>query len=141
MTNRSRAMSLPFAFFALAAVTLAGALAAQQPTSAPAIKRTVLLKQDLTIPGREAVMAVVEFPPGASEGRHTHPYAEVFAFVAEGTILLEVEGKPNATLKAGDSFTIAPGQIHQGINNGSTPAKLHVVFVAEKGKPLTTPAP
>jgi quercetin dioxygenase-like cupin family protein len=139
MTNRSRAIWLSRAVFALAVVALASALAGQQPTPAAAIKRTVVLKQDMTIPGREAVMAVVEFPPGASEGRHTHPNAEVFAFVAEGTILLEVEGKPNATLKAGDSFTIAPGQIHQGTNNGSTPAKLHVVFVAEKGKPLTTP--
>jgi quercetin dioxygenase-like cupin family protein len=123
--------------FAVALVAGLGVLGAQQ--AAPAIKRTVLLKQDVaTIPGKEAVMVVVDLPVGAAEGKHTHA-AEVFAYVVEGTILLEADGKPNATLKAGDYFYIAPGQIHQGTNTGTVPAKLSVVFVAEKGKPLTTP--
>ncbi|HUM03753.1 MAG TPA: cupin domain-containing protein [Thermoanaerobaculia bacterium] len=107
---------------------------------APAVKRTILLKQEMTIPGREAVMAVVELPPGSAEGRHSHP-AEVFAIMLEGTISLEVEGKPTATLKAGEIFYIAPGSVHQAVNNSTAPAKLEAVFVAEKGKPLTTPAP
>ena len=85
-------------------------------------------------------MALVELPPGSAEGRHTHP-AEVFAFVQEGTISLEIEGKPTVTLKAGEIFYLAPGQIHQAVNNSTAPAKLAAAFVAEKGKPLTTPAP
>ena len=109
-------------------------LKAQQ---APSVKRTVLLKQDMTIPGREAVMALVELPPGATEGKHTHP-AEVYGYVLEGAINLEVEGQPARTLKAGDVFTIAPEQVHEGSNKGSTTARLSAVFVAEKGKPLTT---
>lgn len=134
----TRPRSLAAAALALfAAGAWLQALTAQQ---APAVKRTVLMKQDMTISGREAVMAIVELPPGSAEGRHSHP-AEVFAYLMEGTATLEVEGKPNATLKAGDTFYIPPGQIHQGINNGSAPAKLVAVFVAEKGKPLTTPAP
>ena len=84
-------------------------------------------------------MALVELPPGAAEGRHAHP-AEVFAFVLEGSVSLENEGSPTVTLKAGDVFHIAPGKVHQASNTGSTTAKLAVVFVAEKGKPLTTPA-
>jgi quercetin dioxygenase-like cupin family protein len=111
-------------------------LRAQQ---APSVKRNILLKQDMGIPDREAVMALVELPPGSAEGRHTHP-AELYAFVLEGTISLENEGKPTATLKAGDVFTIASGKIHQAINNGNTTAKLAAVFVAEKGKPLATKA-
>jgi hypothetical protein len=55
-------------------------------------------------------------------------------------ITLEVEGNPTTTLKAGDLFHIAPGKIHQAINNGTVTAKLAAVFVAEKGKPLTTKA-
>ena len=105
---------------------------------APSVKRTVLLKQDSTIPGREVVMALVELPPGATEGRHTHP-AEVYGFVQEGTISLAVEGQETKTLKAGDVFSIAPGQVHEGTNKGTATVKLSVVFVAEKGKPLTTP--
>jgi len=106
--------------------------------AAPAVKRNILLKQEMSIPDREAVMALVELPPGAAEGRHTHP-AEVFAFVLEGSITLEIEGSPNAMLKAGDVFHIVPGKVHQVINPGTVTAKLAAVFVAEKGKPLTTP--
>lgn len=98
------------------------------------------MKQDTTVPGREAVMALVELPPGASEGRHTHP-AEVYAYVLEGTPTLDVEGQPTRNLKAGDVFTIAPGQIHEGSNRSNATVKLCAVFFAEKGKPLTTPAP
>ena len=83
-------------------------------------------------------MALVELPPGSAEGTHTHP-AEVFAFVLEGTISLENEGSPTTTLKAGDVFHVAPGKVHQAINNGTVTARLGAVFVAEKGKPLTTP--
>jgi quercetin dioxygenase-like cupin family protein len=104
---------------------------------APSVKRTILLKQDMTIPGREAVMALVEIPPGGREGRHTHP-AEVYGFVQEGTITLEVQGQPTKTLKAGDVFSIPPETIHEGTNNGTVTARLSAVFVAEKGKPLTT---
>jgi len=121
----------------LAAAAGVQALNAQQ---APAVKRTILLKQEMTIPGREAVMALVELPPGSAEGRHTHP-AEVFAFVQEGTISLEIEGKPTVTLKPGEIFYLAPGQVHQAVNNSTAPAKLSAVFIAEKGKPLTTPVP
>ncbi|HEX2757091.1 MAG TPA: cupin domain-containing protein [Thermoanaerobaculia bacterium] len=120
------------------AIGIAGGLAlnAQQP---PQVKRTIVLKQDMSIPDREAVMAFVELPPGSAEGRHSHP-AEAYAFVQEGAISLENEGNPTVTLKAGDVFHLLPGKVHQAINNGSVTAKLAVVFVAEKGKPLTTPA-
>jgi len=126
------------AIAAVAVVGMTGALVlnAQQ---APAVKRNVVLKQDMSIPDREGVMAMVELPAGSAEGRHTHN-AEVFAFVLEGTVSLENEGSPTATLKAGDVFHVAPGKIHQATNNGSATAKLAVVFVAEKGKALTTPA-
>lgn len=118
------------------AVGIAGGLAlAQGP---PQVKRNIVLKQDMSIPDHEAVMARVELPAGAAEGKHTHP-AEVYAFVEEGAVSLELEGKPTVTLKAGDVFHIPTGKVHQAINNGSVTAKLAAVFVAEKGKPLTTP--
>jgi quercetin dioxygenase-like cupin family protein len=125
------------AVVAIAAVVGAAGIQKLQAQQAPSVKRTVLLKQDMTVPGRE-VMALVELPPGASEGRHTHP-AEVYVFVQEGTPTFEVEGQPTRTFKAGDVFSIAPGQVHQGTNKGMATAKLLAVFVAEKGKPLTTP--
>jgi quercetin dioxygenase-like cupin family protein len=121
------------------AVGVAGFEGLKAQTAAPSVKRTVLMKQDTTIPGREAVMALVELPPGSTEGRHTHP-AEVYAYVLEGTPTIAIEGQPTRTLKPGDVFTVAPGQIHEGSNPSSATAKLSAVFFAEKGKPLTTPA-
>lgn len=129
------------AVFAAAAVVLgvAGVRASkgQQP---PAVQRTVLLKQDTSVPGREAVMALVELPPGAREGRHTHP-GEVYGYVLEGTPTLDVEGQPTRTLKPGEVFSIAAGQIHEGSNKSNSPVKLSAVFFVEKGKPMTTKVP
>ena len=118
-------------------VGLAGGLVLEGQ-QAPTVKRSVVLKEDTSVPDREGVMAMVELPPGSAEGRHTH-FADVFAFVLEGTIVLEVEGKPTATLKAGEVFHVPAGKVHQGTNNSSVTAKLAVVFFAEKGKPFTTP--
>ncbi len=137
MSHRRTRIAAVCIVTALAGAAGAWTLIAQQP---PPYKRTVLLKQEMTIPGREAVMALVEIPAGVAEGRHTHP-AEVFAFVLEGAATLEVDGKPTVTLKPGEIFYLAPGQVHQVVNNGTTPVKLTATFVTEKGKPLTTPAP
>ena len=84
------------------AVLAAGALAVASAEGAPAVKRTVVQRHDLQLAGREGVMAVVDFPPGASEGRHTHP-TEAFAYVEAGALTLRVEGRPDARLTAGDS--------------------------------------
>jgi quercetin dioxygenase-like cupin family protein len=124
---------------AVSAVLAAAGIGELRAEQAPAVKQDVVLKQDMTIPGREAVMVEVEMPPGSAEGRHTHP-AELFGFVVEGTVDFEIEGK-TATLKPGDHFYVAPGQVHQGMNKSGAPARTFVVFVAEKGKPLRTPAP
>jgi quercetin dioxygenase-like cupin family protein len=98
------------------------------------------LTHDLPIAGYQLVMAAVEIPAGGREGRHTHPGA-VVGYVQEGVITLDYEGKPTMTYKAGDSFFIEAGKIHEGINNGGSPVKLVATFVVEKGKPLTSPAP
>ncbi|MBS0516330.1 MAG: cupin domain-containing protein [Proteobacteria bacterium] len=124
--------------------TIAGALAlacvapALRADEVPKIQRQILLKDDLSIPGHEGVMVRVEIPPGAAEGYHTHP-ADVYAFLLEGEVVQELAGKPTVTLKAGDVFHVPANTVHQATNKGSVPAKIAVVFVAEKGKPLTTP--
>lgn len=105
----------------------------------PKVSRKVLLKQDMTMSEKEAVILAVEIQPGAEEGRHTHP-AELYAVVQEGALLLEVEGKDNQTLKAGEAFFVAPGKIHNGKNVGTVTTKLNAFLVAEKGKPLSSPA-
>ena len=110
------------------------------PAQQPQVTRKVLLQQDLTIPGYAAAMVAVEIPVGGREGKHTHP-GTVIVYVQEGTITLEYEGKPTASYKAGETFSVEPGKIHEGINKGNTPVRAIASFIVEKGKPLTTQAP
>lgn len=126
---------------ACAVALFVGALGALTVTAqqAPAVKRTPLLQLDTQFPGQEARIVLVELPPGSAEGRHTHP-AELYVYVQEGTISVEQEGKPTVTVKAGDTFFVAPGKIHQGINTSQSTAKLTAFFIAEKGKPLSADA-
>jgi len=42
-------------------------------------------------------------------------------------------------VKAGDVVHVPANTVHCATNKGTLPAKFAVVFVAEKGKPLTTP--
>lgn len=105
----------------------------------PQIKRTELQRGDLSAPGREAVQMLAEIPSGGSAGRHTHPGEEI-SYVLEGTVLIEMDGKPAMTLKAGQVFLIPAGRIHNATNKGPQTAKVVVTYVIEKGKPITTPA-
>jgi quercetin dioxygenase-like cupin family protein len=113
-----------------------GALFSQNP----GIQRTVVHREDVTIPGREAVIARVELAPQARAGRHTHPGEEI-SYVVEGEAEILIEGKPARKVKAGDGFVIPAGAKHDARNIGNTPVKLVGVYVIEKGKPLATPAP
>ena len=114
----------------------AGTLFAQ----ASGLTRTMVGKGDVSVPGREAVVARVEVAPGAKAGRHTHPGDEI-SYVLEGEATLLIDGQPPKTVKAGESFVIPAGVIHDAHNNSSAPIKLVGVYVVEKGKPLATPAP
>lgn len=107
---------------------------------ASGLTRTLVGKADVSVPGREAVVARVEVAPGAKAGRHTHPGDEI-SYVLEGEATLLVDGQPPRQVKAGESFVVPAGVVHDAHNNGSTPTKLLGVYVVEKGKPLATPAP
>ena len=106
----------------------------------PGLQRTVVHKADVSVPGREAVIARVELAPGASAGRHTHPGDEI-SYVIEGEGEVLIDGQPPRKVKAGDGFVIPAGAIHDARNTGSVPVKLVGVYVVEKGKPMATPAP
>jgi quercetin dioxygenase-like cupin family protein len=117
-------------------VAALGTLIAQ----APAFKRTVLQQVELTAPGREAVMALAEFPAGSETGRHTHPGEEI-SFVEAGPFVLEIDGQPARTLKTGEVFSVPAGTIHNGHPTPGGTAKVVATYIIEKGKPVSTPAP
>jgi quercetin dioxygenase-like cupin family protein len=105
--------------------------AAQQP----GIKRTDLLRHDLSVPGRELVQVRVDFAPGVAFGKHSHPGEEI-AYVLEGSLEYQVEGKPPVTLKTGEALFIPAGTIHSAKNVGSGNGAELATYIVEKGKPL-----
>ena len=118
-----------------------GVLADQAATPAgPTVTRTVLRQQDLAVPGYAAALVRVDVPVGAREGRHRHP-GTLVAYVAEGNFTLDYEGKPTLQLKAGDTFAVEPGQIHEGMNKGTVPVRLIANFVFPKDQPMTIQVP
>lgn len=106
----------------------------------PGIQRTVVKRGDVSIPGREGVIARIEIAPGGSAGRHTHPGDEI-SYVTEGEGEILMEGQPALKVKAGDGFIVPGGVKHDARNTGTQPLKLVGVYVVDKGKPLATPAP
>jgi quercetin dioxygenase-like cupin family protein len=119
----------------LVSVLILFALAAQ--AQQPTVTRKVLHQQDLAIPGYTAALVSVEIPVGAREGRHTHP-GTVIVVVQAGELTLAHEGKPTVTYKAGESFSVEPGKVHEGLNQGTMPVRAIASFIVEKGKPMTS---
>lgn len=104
------------------------------------IKRTILTRADVPASTtHEAVMGIAELAPGASAGRHYHHGMEI-GYVLEGAVVIEHQGRPTLTVKAGESFTNDVTAVHDAKNTGSTPARILAVYVVEKGKPLAEPA-
>ena len=74
----------------------------------PIVKRIELQRHDMGTPGQEAVQFRVDYNPGAAIPRHSHPGEEI-TYILEGSLEFEIDGKPNATLKAGDVLFIPAG--------------------------------
>lgn len=108
--------------------------------SAQGLTRVMVGKADVSVPGREAVIARVDVAAGGKSGRHTHPGDEI-SYILEGELTLLVDGQPPRQVKAGESFVVPAGMVHDAHNNGSVATKLVGVYLVEKGMPLASPAP
>ena len=132
--KKSRALfAASLAFASILGLWASRAVDAQQP----GFKRVELQRHDVAIAGREAVQVRGEFAAGAAVPKHTHPGEEV-AYILEGQVVLEVEGKPPVTLKAGDVFFVPTGTVHTAKNTGTLQARVLSTYFVEKGKPLAS---
>ena len=107
----------------------------------PGPKVTPLMTQPLPdAPGKEALMLLVEYPPGAVEHKHRHD-AHAFVYVLEGNIVLGVQGQPEVPLGPGQTFHEGPDDIHTVGRNASQdkPAKFVVTLIKDKDKPALIP--
>jgi len=137
--NRRRLLSkVAIGTMGIAAAGTAGLLPSQLlAAQLPGITRTDLMQNDLSVPAREVVQALVGIPPGAAAPRHAHP-GEELVYVVEGVLEYALDGRPPVTLKAGEVLFIPYGTIHAVKNVGSGNATELATYFAEKGKPLFT---
>ena len=84
-------------------------------------------------------MITVVYPPGASDPIHRHN-AHAFVYVLEDTIVMQVKGGKEVTLKPGQTFYEGPSDIHiLGRNASRTePAKFVVTLLKDEGAPVLT---
>ena len=121
-------------------------LMAQQSSAAsqaPKASVTPLTSKDLSdLPGKEALMIIVDYPPGSVDPIHRHN-AHAFIYVLEGSIIMQVKGGKEVTLTPGQTFYEGPADVHVvGRNASSTkPAKFVVFFIKDKGAPVVVPVP
>jgi quercetin dioxygenase-like cupin family protein len=83
---------------------LSGAVLAD---AAPAAVKQLLTKDLVAAADKEVLMSTVTYPPGGASPPHRHD-AQVFVYVLEGELIMQVQGAPKVTLKPGDTFYESP---------------------------------
>ncbi len=121
---------------AVLSVFLAGPLLAQQNVVTP-----LMTKALADLPGKEALMLTVVYPPGGGDPVHRHN-AHAFVYVLEGSVVMQLKGGKPVTLTAGQTFYEGPNDVHTVGRSASTtkPAKILVLLVKNQGAPAVVPA-
>jgi quercetin dioxygenase-like cupin family protein len=85
---------------------------------------------------------VIAQQPGTSGKPHRH-FAQVFVYVLQGKVIMQIKGGARVTLGAGRTFYESPADIHTVSANASRtePAKFLAILIKDKGRPVTTPVP
>lgn len=126
----------------LTVIGVEAAPAAGAAAASPAIVKE-LMKRDLAgASGKEIQMITVEYVPGGASLPHRHN-AQVFVYVLEGAVKMQVEGGAPITLGVGGTFYEGPDDIHTVSANASDtkPARILVFVIKDAAAPLSMPAP
>jgi quercetin dioxygenase-like cupin family protein len=125
--------------FATALLVSASPTFATDPKPMSAGHVTELMTQDIIgAPGKETLMITVTYGAGAASLPHRHD-AQVFVYVLEGEVTMQLQGAAPVTLRAGQTFYEGPNDIHQVSANASrtASAKILVFMVKDKAKPAS----
>jgi quercetin dioxygenase-like cupin family protein len=124
--------------FALAMIIAVSLMSSQVVSAQDPLKMgTILQRTELaSAKGMEGILVLREVPAGGESGKHTQKGNEI-VYVLEGSITVEIQGKPALTLKTGEAFTTGPGEVHNVKNASATEgAKALAFYIAKKGAKL-----
>src|SRR3954452_7977498 len=133
-TSSKRRLTL--AFLIACSLIPTNTLMAQRSVTPPPIAQetiTRLLTKDLAgFPGKQVLMYTVDFPPDFSSPIHRHD-AQVSVYVLEGSVVMQVRGGKEVTLRPGQTFYEDPNDIHVVSRNASSTesAKFLVILIHE----------
>ena len=104
------------------------------------ITRREIGRTDIAGTNKEMVMVEVEVPPGAISPRHTHPGEEAYYVVQGSTI--QFASKPAEVRASGSGGINLREGPHAGYKVvGDKVLRQVSVYVVDKGKPISAPAP
>jgi len=115
------------------------ALAADtRPTPPPAVVKQLLDEDLVGADRKELLMLTVEYLPGGASLPHRHD-AQVFVYVLQGELTMQIAGRPAVTLRQGETFYENPTDVHLVSANASktAPAKILVFIVKNRGAPVS----
>jgi quercetin dioxygenase-like cupin family protein len=101
------------------------------------LERVEIQRAASSVPGRDIVQVRTTIPVGVESGWHVHPGEEI-GYILEGTVDLEIRGRPAVTLRAGDGFLVPPRTPHNARDVGSGPGMMLSTYLVETGEPLAT---
>jgi len=121
-------------------MALLGTVSQAADSQTPAVVKPLMTEPLTGIPGKEVTVLTVEYLPGGASLPHRHD-ADVFVYVLEGAVVMQVDGKQPVTVRKGETFRETPADIHRQSTNASKtePAKFVVFMVKDQGKPATRP--
>jgi quercetin dioxygenase-like cupin family protein len=121
-------------------MALLGASTQAADSKSQAVVKPLMTEALSGIPGKEVTVLTVEYLPGGTSLPHRHD-ADVFVYVLEGAVVMQVDGKEPVTVHKGETFRESPKDIHRQSANASKtePAKFVVFMVKDQGKPATRP--
>lgn len=122
-------MSMPMLFAAAAATAVLSPAPAPAPT---------VLAVPLDHGAQDAVVLERTFAVGGESGWHTHPGYEIGHVVSGETEMRTANGA--VRYRAGQTFVIPRGTVHNGANAGDVPAVLVITYIVDHGAPVRTDA-
>jgi quercetin dioxygenase-like cupin family protein len=118
---------------------IANAGAATAPPDA--IVKSLMTRDLVGALGKEVLMVTVEYLKGGASLPHRHN-AQVFVYVLEGSVRMQVAGSPAVTLGPGETFYEGPEDVHTISANASRTksARILVFIIKDRGAPVSTGA-
>jgi quercetin dioxygenase-like cupin family protein len=138
---KKMALRLGVVLWTAAALWPGGASADAAKAPPDAIVKELMTRDLVGSAGKEVLMVTVEYLKGGASLPHRHN-AQVFVYVLDGEVRMQVKGSAVVTLGPGETFYEGPDDIHTISANASRAksARILVFIVKDKGAPVSSDA-